>query len=504
MPMYKVSEYRFSPEIIFYGICLIHILVWTLVPALLNQNLPLDVIEELAWGKEWQLGYDKHPPMSAWMMEVFAWLTNRNDWGQYLLSQLSIVTAFWAVWKLSLDFISKESAVISIIFLEGIYFHNFTTPEFNANVALLVFWSLTLLYFWRAVNSNNMMHWVLCGLFAACAVLSKYFAVFLLIPLLLFLFFEKSKRGLFLQKNLYIGILTFIVALMPHLFWIWSNDFITILYGLRRTENVSDLSWLSHVKNPIKFLASILAVLTPLFAMLYALGPPKWKIAGSNSSKVRFLLFVVITPVVMVMLLSAITGMRLRSMWAYPLFIMAGPVIAYLFLPEKNEWKINRFVTVSVVITILFPLIYSLIQIYSPGFKSKGKRTHYPGKVISQVITDKWNLRYSQPLPYVGGDVWIAGNVAWYSVNRPSVYINNSKKSAPWVTDEDLRNNGGIILWDMGLEGSQKNPITIEKIDMYRERFGGFEEQTPIAINWAVDYKLPKIVIGWAIVPPIN
>lgn len=502
--MYKISAYRLNPENIFYGICLTHILVWTLVPALLNQNLPLDVIEELAWGKEWQLGYDKHPPMSAWMMEIFAWLTNRSDWGQYLLSQLSIVTAFWAVWKLSLDFISKESAVISIIFLEGIYFHNFTTPEFNANVALLVFWSLTLLFFWRAVNSNSAMHWVLCGLFAACAVLSKYFAAFLLIPLLVFLFFEKSKRVLFLHKNIYIGILAFFIALSPHLLWIWNNDFITILYGLRRTENVSDLSWLSHVKNPIKFLASILAVLTPVFAMLYALGTPKWRKADSKDIKGRFLILIVITPIVMVVLLSAITGMRLRSMWAYPLFIMAGPFLAYLFLPEKKKWRINRFVSVSMAVIVIFPLIYSLIQIYSPYFKDKGKRTHFPGKMISQIITNEWGSRYDQPLSYVGGDVWIAGNVAWYSESRPSVYINNNRKSAPWITDEDLKSKGGVVVWNMGLVGSQKDSITKEEIDMYKERFGGFDEQIPIAVNWAVDYELQKIVIGWAIVPPNN
>ena len=44
----------------------IHMLVWTLVPTLVNRNLPLDVVEALAWGHEWEWGYEKHPPLSAW------------------------------------------------------------------------------------------------------------------------------------------------------------------------------------------------------------------------------------------------------------------------------------------------------------------------------------------------------------------------------------------------------------------------------------------------------
>ena len=40
----------------------LHAAVWTALPALLYPNLPLDLIEALIYGREWQLGYDKLPP----------------------------------------------------------------------------------------------------------------------------------------------------------------------------------------------------------------------------------------------------------------------------------------------------------------------------------------------------------------------------------------------------------------------------------------------------------
>ena len=36
---------------IFFTFLFTHLAIWTLIPALTNQNLPLDTIEALAWGK---------------------------------------------------------------------------------------------------------------------------------------------------------------------------------------------------------------------------------------------------------------------------------------------------------------------------------------------------------------------------------------------------------------------------------------------------------------------
>ena len=55
---------------IFYVFLLTHLFVWTLIPSLTNNNLPLDTIEALAWGSNLDWGFDKHPPMSAVMVAV--------------------------------------------------------------------------------------------------------------------------------------------------------------------------------------------------------------------------------------------------------------------------------------------------------------------------------------------------------------------------------------------------------------------------------------------------
>jgi len=44
-----------------------HLLAWTLVPALVRYNLPLDAIEGTVWGHQLELGYDKNPMLNGWL-----------------------------------------------------------------------------------------------------------------------------------------------------------------------------------------------------------------------------------------------------------------------------------------------------------------------------------------------------------------------------------------------------------------------------------------------------
>ena len=60
-----------------------HLIVWTLIPSISNINLPLDTIEALAWGSNLDWGYSKHPPLSAFTVEVFYQIFGNQDWTYY-------------------------------------------------------------------------------------------------------------------------------------------------------------------------------------------------------------------------------------------------------------------------------------------------------------------------------------------------------------------------------------------------------------------------------------
>ena len=253
-----MSLNKLSINKLFYSFIVAHLILWTLIPSLTNNNLPLDTIEHLAWSSNLDWGFNKHPPAVAFFLEIFYQIFGAQDWAYYLLSQIFVVAAFIIVFKFAEDLLkNKNLSLISVLLLEGIYFYNFTTPEFNVNVCQLPFWALCVYYSWRLfdkqVISFKDCFWL--GVFAAVGFLSKYLFIYLLlaIELLFFyvIFIRKYKKFDF--KYL-ISLEIFIILLVPHLIWLTNNDYITITYGLART-GLENSSLPDHILYPLIFLA---------------------------------------------------------------------------------------------------------------------------------------------------------------------------------------------------------------------------------------------------------
>src|SRR5471030_638414 len=89
-----------SPVRAFGAFLGLHVAVWTALPALLYPNLPLDLIEALIYGREWQLGYDKLPPLPWWLVEI-AYRIAGHDFAFYLLAQAAVLAAFGVVFMMA-------------------------------------------------------------------------------------------------------------------------------------------------------------------------------------------------------------------------------------------------------------------------------------------------------------------------------------------------------------------------------------------------------------------
>ena len=248
----------------------LHLVIWTLVPALSNVNLPLDTIEALAWGSNLDWGFNKHPPFSAFAVEFFFKIFGNNDWAYYFLSQIFVLTSFFFVWKFSNEILEdKTYSLLSVFLLAGVYFYNFTTPEFNVNVSQLPFWALSVYFFWKSLNYNKNIDWILFGVFSALGFLSKYLFIYILIALFVFfvLNFKKYKKSL---KGYFLSILISLILLIPHFIWLFENNFVTILYGLNRS-GLSEFNIVNHFKNPIELLIKQIFILIPFFLMIFTI-----------------------------------------------------------------------------------------------------------------------------------------------------------------------------------------------------------------------------------------
>ena len=418
---------------IFFIFALSHLIIWVFVPSLTNKNLPLDTIEALAWGSNLDWGFNKHPPMSAFFSEVFFQIFGSQDWVFYLLSQIFVLIAFYYVFKLSNEILQNiKLGLISVLLLESIYFYNFTTPEFNVNVCQLPFWSLLVYYSWKIYETKEIkfVDCFLIGLFAALGFLSKYLFIYILLSVdLLFIWLIFIKKIKKFDFKYLISVEVFIVLLVPHLIWLFENDFITILYGLQRT-GLESSNILDHFKFPLIFLAKQIGLLIPFLILIFLLVKKiKFKL-DFKDKKLMFLIFINICPIILMFITSVITGSKIRTMWMTPFYLFFGVLFVYIFKSQINLKKINSFLYVFLFLFFLSPILYAFESIIN-----KDKRTDYPGKDIAAKVQITWDQNFLEEIEFVTGNEWKAGNLSYHLKSRPkwegftnNEILNNSSK----------------------------------------------------------------------------
>ena len=410
-----MSFNKLSINKLFYCFIITHLILWTLVPSLTNNNLPLDTIEALAWGSNLDWGFNKHPPASAFFAELFFQIFGNQDWAYYLLSQIFLVFSFFVVFNFSKEFFKdKVFSFLSVLILEGIYFYNYTTPEFNVYLAQLPFWTLTVYYAYKAIFRNNFKDWTLLGFFGAIGFLSHYLFSYLLLSITFFLIYIFFKNKKFNFKSL-IALEVFIIAIIPHLIWLVENNYITITYGLHRTgSGLNDKALIDHIIYPLFFLLKQIGILTPFWIMLFMLiSKFKFKL-NFKDTKFLFLVFVNFLPIILIAITAFLTGSNIKTMWLTPFYLYFGLFFIYLFQKNINLKKLKLFFISFLVFFILSPIIYLTISI-----SQTDKRTDYYGKQIAEKTQYVWNQNYNEKINVVLGNEWQAGNLSYHLKSRP-------------------------------------------------------------------------------------
>ncbi len=421
---------------IFYIFLLSHLILWTLVPSISNVNLPLDTIEALAWGSNLEWGFNKHPPLSAFLVNIFYNLFGSNDWAYYLLSQICVIISFLFVWELSKNFFkNKIYSLLSLLILEGIVFFNYTTPEFNVYICQLPLKAALVYFFWRGINTNKIINWVLIGFTSSLGILTHYSFIFILLSLLAYFIFFLKKDKKTIQLFL-ISFLIFLLILIPHFIWLFENNFETIKYAFSRTD-IEKKSMATHLINPIIFiLKQVGMIILFLFAFFSIISTKKIKKINFKflDKKVSFLLCINLLPIALVFFISFISGAKIRTMWMSTFYLFFGLLFFYYFKKIVDLKKTKNFLYIISFFFLISPMTYFYVSL-SNDFK----RTDFPGKEIARLVQNKWDENFSNQIKIVVGDEWSAGNLSYHLKSRPAWYNDINDKVSK------IKINAGVI-----------------------------------------------------------
>ena len=139
-------------------------------------------------------------------------------------------------------------------------------------------------------------------------------------------------------------------------------------------------------------------------------------------------------PIILIIFTSAILGVKIRTMWMTPFYLLAGVTVVQIFKNNIDFKKTRRFYIIFLFLFILSPASYAIVSIYNDF-----KRTDYPGKEIARLVQNRWDDNFKNEIKFVVGDEWFAGNLAYHLKSRPKWNIELSQKF------KEMHLKGGVI-----------------------------------------------------------
>ena len=459
------SQMQQSRHLFLYlvGYCAIFIIVGFC----LNTVAP-DVAQNVAWSHSWSWGYSEHPPLVAVWYRLLLDVIPSIRLVTLLSSALWLSVAFWYAYKLAIHFISARAALVAVVLTTMClsYAFNFAII-FNQNTAMLTFWAISAYYFYLAMRDNKWRDWIILGVVAALAMLAKYESAIILLAEIIYLLRYFKRQYL---TRVIAAFIIFIVLLIPHILWLFRTDFLPFQYAYGEIARGSNNFIVRHLVYPLNALgvqagnlAMIIIVTGSIFIWQHlvrkrftqnssssGLSSPSSSGLYSSSSRglttgSSYLSFLAFAPIIIMILISAIWGAKMKSGWGFPVWLYLVPGIFYLFkklIPEVRLYKLFIAGWAVQLLTMIAYVVHSA-TVPHPTW------VNYPHKSLVKSATAFWQKHEgNKPIRYAGGlGFGIGYYLPAYLPSKPAYLSWASLKHSPWINANKFKLDGALIVY---------------------------------------------------------
>ena len=429
-----------------------HILIWVVLPSMLEGSLRLDAAEGMTGGPEWQLSYPKHPPFSEWLIAL-AWYTGPIRYSAlYLISQLLAAGSIFLIARWLLSIFGAVPALIALCAGLASPFTTYIPVQLNHNIGVMPFWALVIITAWNAFNTNKIFSWLLFGVSVGLGLWAKY-SIFHLVAALGVVFFSIPKwRQQIFGAGPWIAALTAIVIIAPHGYDVLVKGSSTFNHAINHVyltpREVFGFTFNMLLNSTILFLfTSVPFVLCVGFrsfskALIESIHP------DTASPRDWFLFAATFGPIVL-LVASPFLGIRPRPLWITPLII---PLVIYFanILSRIENVKIHRALVATGVFSSL--LIFGYIStIIVPIQNEKPQYSNLDHRKILRDAQEYWRINGSGRIVYIVQTqrqraMHTAGSIAFDLPYKVHVFDQASVKMSPWIRPNDVTRRGALVI----------------------------------------------------------
>ncbi len=209
--------------------------------------------------------YYDHPPMVAYMLRFFGLFLGKSVAAIKLTDFIVTLLSLLAFYRLARYFLPDRQAFMASLFYGSTLLLTVLSINTTPDVPLMLFWTLALVYCYKAVFENKLGYWILAGFLSGLAFISKYTGLFLLVGLFSFLIFSKPYRRFILSRQSLLFLVFFIVGIFPVVYWNYQNDWMSFAFQTAdRAESIEEFKL-----HPELFLGNLATQLMLLIPFLF-------------------------------------------------------------------------------------------------------------------------------------------------------------------------------------------------------------------------------------------
>lgn len=282
------------------------------------------------------------------------------------------------------------------------------------------------------------------GLAGAGAVMTKYWGAWALVAIAVAAVTRPDRNRLFRSPVPYVAVAVFVLAMAPHLDWLYAVGFTPFRYASqflvvdRGTAARHALDSTLHAFALLlpALVAGAVAVLLPRLRRVTPL-------PEDALERVRQIGIIVAVLTIGPLVTAIAMPVLMKSDWTIPLFSLVP--LAVLALPRLAV-PLRAVARAAAILLVLG--VGALMA--APGLATV-KALFEPNRALSPrldrlaaIATDVWRERAGTPLRIVVGDSEEMATVSFYSPDHPRMFLAGAPELTPWISAETLGRSGFV------------------------------------------------------------
>lgn len=296
-------------------------------------NLSIDEAQYFLWSQAPAWGYFSKPPLIAWTIAAAVGLCGDSETCIRLPALLLFAASTLLIAAIARRLYDAQNAMWAGIAFATLILTSFYSWVMTTDALLLFLWSLALLLFLRALDTDRWRDWLALSAAVGLGLLAKYTMGLFLVCALAVLWIDHRPR--LASPKPWVAALLALAFLIPNLLWNLDHQFAT----LRHTAEISQLD--RQLFNPGSLLSFVLAqfgIMGPLLFPALLLAASDYRTWRGDSQQRLLALFSL--PVIGLFILLALLA-RSHANWAAPAYV-AATLLAVSLLVRRGyrHWLI--------------------------------------------------------------------------------------------------------------------------------------------------------------------